>query len=252
MCEIVKIYINEAKKQNFDNKTIKNHLQTYIHGIEIDENLYQNCIQNLQNLTKNIGKISWDITLGDAFLIEKFKTKWILSSEIRRMSELQKNELLKNYNFSKSAMGDIYLAFFEIGLKMLNKNGILGYITPSSYFQSLSAKNMRKFFIEQNLLYKIVDLKHFKPFEAATYTAITILKNSQKQTEIFDYDTKNLKPIFKTKLSQKDFFINDKFYFSKQNFKEILQAKPTKICVKNGFATLADSFLSGILRQNFR
>lgn len=90
LCEIVKIYINEAKKQNFDNKTIKNHLQTYIHGIEIDENLYQNCIQNLQNLTKNIGKISWDITLGDAFLIEKFKTKWILSSEIRRMSELQK------------------------------------------------------------------------------------------------------------------------------------------------------------------
>lgn len=251
MCEIVKIYINEAKKQNFDNKTIKNHLQTYIHGIEIDENLYQNCIQNLQNLTKNIGKISWDITLGDAFLIEKFNNKMDFVVGNPPYVRIAKNNLLKNYNFSKSAMGDIYLAFFEIGLKMLNKNGILGYITPSSYFQSLSAKNMRKFFIEQNLLYKIVDLKYFKPFEAATYTAITILKNSQKQTEIFDYDTKNLKPIFKTKLSQKDFFINDKFYFSNQNFKEILQAKPTKICVKNGFATLADSFFIGDFETKF-
>ena len=89
-------------------------------------------------------------------------------------------------------MTDLYIVFYEIGLKMLNKNGILGYITPSSFFTSLAGKYMRSHLINNNLLDKIVDLKHFQAFSSTTYTTITILKNNRQHnaTEYYKFEDK--------------------------------------------------------------
>ena len=68
---------------------------------------------------------------------------------------------------------------------MFNKNGVLGYITPSSYFNSIAGAYMRKYFAQENLLKAVVDLKHFQAFTATTYTAITILLYTEKDMTKF-------------------------------------------------------------------
>ena len=80
----------------------------------------------------------------------------------------------------------MYFAFFELGLKLLSKNGRLGYITPNNYFTSLSGEPLRTFFQNKNCIYKIVDFNCTKVFDVQTYTAITFL-NKQRNTEI-QYD----------------------------------------------------------------
>ena len=63
-------------------------------------------------------------------------------------------DLTKTFSFAQDGMTDLYIVFYEIGLKMLNEKGVLGYITPSSYFNSLAGSYMRKTFVSENLVDK--------------------------------------------------------------------------------------------------
>ena len=70
LIEIVKRYINAYKRKNKTLKGIEEELSTYIHGIEIDEELHKECIKELNNLAKKqkIGEVNWDIVNGDGNL----------------------------------------------------------------------------------------------------------------------------------------------------------------------------------------
>ncbi|MEJ3568453.1 Eco57I restriction-modification methylase domain-containing protein [Ureaplasma parvum] len=57
---------------------------------------------------------------------------------VRIHNLIKEPNLIKNYLFSNKGMTDLYIIFYEIGIKMLNKNGILCYITPSSFFYKFS------------------------------------------------------------------------------------------------------------------
>lgn len=94
--------------------------------------------------------------------------------------------LLTHWSTTKLGTYNLYFAFFELGLKLLSKNGRLGYITPNNYFTSLSGEPLRTFFQNKNCIYKIVDFNCTKVFDVQTYTAITFL-NKQRNTEI-QYD----------------------------------------------------------------
>lgn len=81
---------------------------------------------------------------------------------------------------------NLYFAFFELGIKIMKKDGILAYITPNNYFTSLAAVPLRKYLESNKLIDKILDFNHLKLFEAQTYTCITFLKWSKK--DYFDYE----------------------------------------------------------------
>ena len=81
-------------------------------------------------------------------------------------------------------MTDLFIVFYELGISMLKENGTLGYITPSSYFNSLAGAYMRKYLTQENLLKAVVDLKHFQAFSATTYTTITILKKGKEELHV--------------------------------------------------------------------
>jgi adenine-specific DNA-methyltransferase len=42
-------------------------------------------------------------------------------------------ELVKKFSFSQAGMTDLFIVFFEVGLNMLNNNGKMCYISPTSY-----------------------------------------------------------------------------------------------------------------------
>lgn len=53
--------------------------------------------------------------------------------------------------------GDLYAYFFEQGFEILNTNGLLSFITPSSYFTNLGYISLREFLLQFNII-KLIDL----------------------------------------------------------------------------------------------
>ncbi len=254
LTEIVRRYSDACVRDGLKADDIKSELEVYIHGIEIDEDETVKCIENLSEtaLLYGIKDIEWDINCGDALITERYNGQmdFVLGNPpyVRVHNFGDSFNDIKSFTFAKNGMTDLFIVFYEIGLKMLNKNGVLGYITPSSFFNSLAGSYMRKFFVENNLIDKIVNMKHYQAFSATTYTAIAILKNNNKSNKMsyFLYDEINRKPTFCESLSSSDYYFSDCFYFGKLFEIEMLKkiffnCKSSGISVKNGYATLCDS-----------
>lgn len=94
------------------------------------------------------------------------------------------NDSLKNYlknTFSVCCgMFDLYYAFYELGLKLLNENGTLLYITPNSFIKNSSGKNLKKIIQDNNLLWYFENFEHENKFNNySTYTCIVgLTKNN--------------------------------------------------------------------------
>lgn len=97
------------------------------------------------------------------------------------MEESTRTILEKQYKTTGFGTYNLYFAFFEIGLNLLNKNGALGYITPNNYFTSLSGESLRAFFQSTKTINRIVDFNATKVFDVQTYTAITFLTKSENE-----------------------------------------------------------------------
>lgn len=254
---IVNRYCLEFLKCSKDLLTLSEELSTFIHGIEIDETESKKCIENLNSTVRHFGlnNVCWDINCADTLTVDKYNGKmdFVLGNPpyVRVHNLGSSFDSIKRFEFAQNGMTDLYIVFYEIGLKMLNENGILGYITPSSFFNSLAGKYMRLHLVNNNLLDKIVDLKHFQAFTATTYTTITVLKNNRQQNTTEYYQFEENFPCYVDTLSVEDYYICDNFYFAEKKklreLKNILTFNPAKeyFAVKNGFATLADSFFIG-------
>ena len=100
------------------------------------------------------------------------------------MTESTREILQSNYTTTSFGTYNLYFAFFEIGHKILNQSGKLGFITPNNYFTSLSGESLRLFFQQTQSVNRIVDFSATKVFEVQTYTAITFLtKESNNSIE---------------------------------------------------------------------
>ena len=102
------------------------------------------------------------------------------------LDDTTRSFLLESYQTTKLGTYNLYFAFFELGLNLLNKEGKLGYITPNNYFTSLSGEPLRQFFQGNKSIYQIVDFDATKVFDVQTYTAITFL--NKKENEHIQYD----------------------------------------------------------------
>jgi type I restriction-modification system DNA methylase subunit len=85
---------------------------------------------------------------------------------------------------------DIYSLFWEAGIKLLNQNGIIGFITPNTWLNNQSNKKLRAYILNNTSISKIVDYSKIKVFDQATVLPIiTILENKTSQrnlTEVFE------------------------------------------------------------------
>ena len=97
--------------------------------------------------------------------------------------ELKTKKLLGNWSVTKSGNPDLYIPFFEIGQKYLQPNGVLGYITVNSFFKSVNARALRKYFKEKSTDLKIIDFGHEKIFGSkSAYTCICLISNKPSRS----------------------------------------------------------------------
>ena len=108
------------------------------------------------------------------------------SKEIKHFNDTFKSAF-KNY--------DIYLLFVEKSLKLLRKNGNLGFIIPSKFINADYGMGLRNLIAETKTMHKFVDFKDIQIFDDATnYTCLLFLRNSEN--EEFEYLYPKLKENF--------------------------------------------------------
>jgi len=169
----------------------------------------------------------------------------------KHISEESK-KLMLNWEVTKSGNPDLYIPFFEIGLKNLKKGGYLGFITVNTFKRSVNARNLREYFKENRFSVSIIDFGSQQIFDnKSTYTCIVSVTKSK--SDIVNYvkgspkEIKNntLKPSngIKYKLldSNKGWLLNKTDIL--ENIEKIESkgiSLGDKYTIKNGLATLSN------------
>lgn len=254
LCEIVRRYCAVFLQQSSDVQFLQQELSTYIHGIELDGVAYSQCIRNLDALLEELGvlDVPWDILNADALTISKFNGK--MDFVVGNPPYVRVHNLVDNYTsikqlcFTQGGMTDLYLAFYEIGFQMLCSGGRLCYITPSSWINSVAGGVFRQYIRTQHNLVKLIDLEHFQPFSATTYTMIALFEKGVRHNDFTycKYIGERHIILVTDCLTIEETMIGNYMYMANPQMLAILRkifVSPHKqyVQVKNGFATLADN-----------
>jgi adenine-specific DNA-methyltransferase len=104
--------------------------------------------------------------------------------------DILSKSLLSNWAVTKSGNPDLYIPFFEIGLETINQNGVLGYITVNSFYKSVNARELRKYFQEKKYSLSIIDFGHEKIFGGkSAYTCICLMSKKTTNYVLFKKET---------------------------------------------------------------
>lgn len=78
-------------------------------------------------------------------------------------------------------VADLYTYFFELGLKLLKKGGMLGFISSATFFRTGSGEHLRQFLQVEANLKSVVDFGDLQVFEGVTtYPAILIMEKPSR------------------------------------------------------------------------
>lgn len=125
--DYIQIYgYEQATYEEFSQSRLQKDLETYIHGIEIEEKSREKCIENLNTVLRNRGlnfkkPTNWDIRLGNTLEIDDFDCKMdyvVGNPPYVRVHNVKDDEkmydCLKNFSFSSEGSSDLYLAFCQL------------------------------------------------------------------------------------------------------------------------------------------
>ena len=95
-------------------------------------------------------------------------------------------QLLSRWQTSRVGNADLYIPFFEIGMSVLGDNGILGYITVNTFFKSVNARALRRYFHENQVSLSIIDFGEQLVFKKKlAYTCLTFLSKIQRDSILY-------------------------------------------------------------------
>jgi len=117
-------------------------------------------------------KEGFDIVIGNPPYVQMQKSGG-------KLSELLKDSGYKTFERT----GDLYAIFYELGFKILKKNGIHTFITSSQWMKANYGKSLRKLFLSKNPL-KLIALGPGAFENAIVDTNILIAENSENKYKL--------------------------------------------------------------------
>ena len=133
-------------------------------------------------------KVGFDIVLGNPPYIN-----------IENLPVKTKNYLFENYQ-ACTGRTDIYVAFLEKSISLLNSKGFMSFILPSAFATQQYGEKMRQVLIESHAIREVVDASSYRIFENATVHNIVLIVGNDKgqhQTKVrlhsnnADFDTRS-------------------------------------------------------------
>lgn len=254
LCEAVARYCSEYVANHDDNVGLKADLERFVHGIELDPVVCADCRSNLDGIAKDFGveNVGWDLLNTNALSVTRYDGQMdfvVGNPPYVRVHNLEEDyDEVKSFRFAEGGMTDLYLAFYELGLRMINGTGKLCYITPSSWLSSVAATNMRKYVMQHRTLAGLIDLGHQQVFENVTaYTMIALFdaRHQADGVEYYTYSAADSDKVYVDTITYGEMSIGDSFYVASKEDLSLLRvvktaSVPRYVRVKNGFATLAD------------
>lgn len=115
-------------------------------------------------------KEGFDIVIGNPPYIEHKKLKAISGA-------------LKEQYETYSGTADIYVYFYEKGIKLLAENGVLSYITSNKFIKTSYGEKLREFLVKRKIE-QIIDFTEVHVFEALVSSCIVITSEKKNINEI--------------------------------------------------------------------
>ena len=245
---------------NLPAKSCRRALQN-ITGIDIDNNALKQCKRKLDEVLKAKGKrikIEWNLHCMDATnrkLLAPYESHfdYVVGNppyvRIQNLGKERRTRLQQEWKLARHGSTDLYIAFFEIGVFLLNRSGRLGYITPNTFAKTSAGRELRRFLLENLAITCLIDFGSYQVFKhATTYSLITVLAKeaTSEKFALYRHDgatlsNKGTVPI--SYLSGKEFWTLD----PEKTLKKIQQIKkrgnPLRVIadIHVGIQTLADS-----------
>lgn len=157
------------------------------------------------------------------------------------------------WSTAKVGNADMYIPFFEIGYSLLNDKGRLGYITVNSFFKSVNARALRRFFEEREVALSIVDFGQQLVFKKKlAYTCLAFMSKEPstqlKYVKAKIGDVQKQKAFAYSAIEYNSLDCHRGWNLNKvdvlENIRRIEEAgEPlgNKYVIKNGIATLANN-----------
>ncbi|WP_330203572.1 Eco57I restriction-modification methylase domain-containing protein [Cyanobacterium sp. DS4] len=147
------------------------------------------------------GVTGFDIVIGNPPYVRQEAIKYL------------KPILQKQYN-CYTGVADLYVYFYEQGLKLLRNNGYLTYITPNKYFRAGYGQKLRQYLTQNSQIEILIDFGDANVFEATTYPSIILFKkqnNSDNQDiKVLNWDENNSLNDFKVVYEKDKFLVPQK------------------------------------------
>lgn len=258
--EVLIRFIEDARKAEIGNQTIKVKIENNIFGFDINENAIKKCISILDDIARkySLKNIKWNILKTDS-LDKSFVNRFFDSFDfvvgnppyirIQHLGSKRREKIQNEWQLCKRGSTDIFITFFEFGYYLLNKTGKLGYITPNTYLKTKAGEGLRSFIKFHQILKTLIDFEHNQLFEnATTYSLITILdKNHKKNTfSLFKGDKENINYIDEINiknLNKDNWILTSNDILKKLNEIEKKGLPLNKIAkIHVGITTLADDY----------
>ncbi len=247
--------------------SFKNIFKKYIYGVDILEHNINKAKVILTILALEYGEdyndtfnfvvgnslaIKWEESFSEVFNDGGFD--YVVGNppyvSLKNMSDNVKDSL-KNWETAKYGNTDLYIVFYELALKLIKNDGVIGYITINSFFSSLNAKGLRRLIKDSNVCFYIHNFADKQLFEnVQSYTCISIIKKWDKNTVIIKYDSEiNALGVITTdkrrrvtinleEHNDKPWLLINKQHLSNVNKIQSYKHKLSDYIIRNGIATL--------------
>lgn len=152
---------------------------------------------------------AWMFGIRNGFDVVIGNPPYVSAMELKKsLPELTYRQLKSDYQSAKGAI-DLYIYFFERGLKLIKNGAPLVYISPNRYLSASYGEALREFIFHQTQIIEIIDYSHVRVFkDASIYPVVTTLRKNESANKLYSisigkYDDKSEKVIFKKVTSEK-------------------------------------------------
>ncbi|MEG4307713.1 MULTISPECIES: Eco57I restriction-modification methylase domain-containing protein [unclassified Microcoleus] len=139
-----------------------------------------------QNAVADFFDSEWMFGLGDGFDVCIGNPPYVRQEQIKEFKPIFKSQ----YD-CYTGVADLYVYFYEQGLKLLKNQGILCYISSNKYFRSGYGEKLRKFLANESTIQQLIDFGDAPIFTAIAYPSIIIASKEQPknhQTRVLNWE----------------------------------------------------------------